>query len=62
MKKNYIRPCMRIIILRHKQNLLIGSVGSGDRYYKEEKVNPEDAIWSEMVVRFSPPFLAITPD
>ena len=44
MKRNYIRPSMRIIILRHKQNLLIGSVGSGDRYYKEEKVNPEDAI------------------
>lgn len=41
MKKNYIRPCMRIIILRHKLNLLIGS---GDRYYKEEKVDPEDAI------------------
>jgi hypothetical protein len=41
MKKNYIRPSMRIIILHHKQSLLIGS---GDRYYKEEKVNPEDAI------------------
>ena len=41
MKRNYIRPSMRIIILRHKQSLLIGS---GDRFYKEETVDPEDAI------------------
>jgi hypothetical protein len=41
MKRNYLRPSMRVFIIRSKQNLLIGS---GDRYYKEEEVDPEDAI------------------
>lgn len=32
---------MRVIIIRSKQSLLIGS---GERYYKNEYVDPEDAI------------------
>lgn len=41
MKRNYIRPSMRVILINSMQKLLLGS---GDRFYQEDMVDPEEAI------------------
>jgi hypothetical protein len=41
MKRTYIKPNMKVYAIHPKPQLL---AGSGDRFYQEEKADPEDAI------------------
>lgn len=41
MKRTYIKPNMKVYAIHSKPQLL---AGSGDRFYQEEKADPEDAI------------------
>jgi hypothetical protein len=47
MKKEYLKPAMRAVKLRHRQNLLVGSPGGYDGKSRKCTDDPNDYIFEE---------------
>ena len=45
MKKKYLKPTIRVVTIKTRHLLMIsGEETKGNRYYKDETVDPENAI------------------